>query len=670
MLALCSLFIMTVSCSKKNKEEPPLIVNQEIKAIQEYLSQTDSVKVFGNSFQKVTITDADASLGLTVFAPVNSAITAYDPNARVMVTELSETEVKDHIVKGVIKRADLTNGKKLKSLSGKELIIVIEGDRIMINGVSIMTVKEDTSKHVIYTIANVLNKKPGIAEITVLDGTLWSTIDTLGKPVADAEVTLYYTRTDYKNKQPAFTAKTDGTGKVTFTGLAAGTYYLVAKKDDKYNYFEPGYLLDTQVAYKATGIYQTTAQINSSPHLTGAVPGDFIFAELNVDGKLDANDKSIIPFEITVRSNKTIQVKSLIGYTFNHFGAPFASKADAQQFLDNLYVQIGNWHQQQTVMDGVLSDDADCTNLPTWCTIDNFTFNASTTNIVSLWQLGYDYITMLNRLIVNVPLLNLTLAESNMLIAQAKGLRGFIFLELATYYGELPLQDKIMGDYLSRSSLSDTYQFIKNDLTDAMSILPTRWTAPDHRRIGAHACKLLLARIALVQTDYAKAKQFTNELIQSGTYQLVNASNIFVSDVNAEIIWNIGATILSQYSAYFAGSVTRNFNPAARYSEVLLINTEAKIQLAELDATALNLLKARRSQPSVTFTNKTNAMQFLSTVWQSEQYREGQRFAKLLNWGLAANILYFKGYKLFNNVLPIPEYLLYKNANIQQNPGY
>jgi uncharacterized surface protein with fasciclin (FAS1) repeats len=116
-------------------------------------------ETFGSSFVKVTINDVEAAQGLTVFAPVNSAITDYDPNARVYATELSEAEIKDHIVKGIFKRSDLTNGKKLTSLSGKELIIAVENDQIWVNGVLIAAVKED-SGHIVFTINNVLCTKP------------------------------------------------------------------------------------------------------------------------------------------------------------------------------------------------------------------------------------------------------------------------------------------------------------------------------------------------------------------------------------------------------------------------------------------------------------------------------------------------------------------------------
>jgi starch-binding outer membrane protein, SusD/RagB family len=669
ILALCTLFAMALSCSKKDKQEPPP-VNQHVKVVQEYLAQNDSLKTFSNSFVKVTLTDADAGQGLTVFAPVNSAITAYDPNARVNATELSETEVKDHIVKGLFKKSDLINGKKLTSLSGKELVFVVENDNIWVNGVLIAAVKEDSS-HVVFTINNVLSVKPGKAEITVYDGTLWSVTDTLGKPVANANVSLYYTRTDYNSHQPAFTGKSDATGKITFAGLAAGTYYLIVQKDDKYNYVEPENQNESVLAYKPVGIYQNQAQIDNGPLLPGVTPGDFIFQDTNGDGKIDANDKTFVPFEITVTSNKTVKVNSLIGYKFNHFAAPFKNKEEAQQLLDKVYGQIGTWQIQQTVLDGILSDDADCTGLPTWCTIDNYSFTATNATITNFWSSAYSSITLLNRIIINLPLLNLPAAEADPIIAQAKALRSYVYLQLATYFGHVPLQHTIIADLsIIRTPINDVYNYIKSELTNTMAILPNKWSGADHRRISTHACKMLLARVAIAQNDFVKAKQYTGELMQSATYSLVNKTDIFVNDNNAEIIWNIAPAIPPAYSAFFTDTVTRNFAPAIRYSEVLLVNAEARFQLGELDPAAVNMLLMRRGQPAVDFTTPSQATDAVRAVWKSEQYREGQRFAKLVKWNMAMPVLSSIGFKQHNVLLPIPMVYLQQYYNIPQNPGY
>ncbi len=46
--------------------------------------------------------------------------------------------------------------------------------------------------------------------------------------------------------------------------------------------------------YKQTGIYQTTAQLDKSPHLASAAPGDISYADINGDGKIDQNDRTYL----------------------------------------------------------------------------------------------------------------------------------------------------------------------------------------------------------------------------------------------------------------------------------------------------------------------------------------------------------------------------------------
>jgi hypothetical protein len=58
---------------------------------------------------------------------------------------------------------------------------------------------------------------------------------------------------------------------------------------------EVGLPYDSFYGYKAIGIFQSQAQVNSSPSQTGISPhtgpGDLIYEDVNGDGKIDANDR-------------------------------------------------------------------------------------------------------------------------------------------------------------------------------------------------------------------------------------------------------------------------------------------------------------------------------------------------------------------------------------------
>lgn len=44
------------------------------------------------------------------------------------------------------------------------------------------------------------------------------------------------------------------------------------------------------VLYKALGIYQTQEQVDNTPHIAGAKPGDLIYQDTNGDGNITWDD--------------------------------------------------------------------------------------------------------------------------------------------------------------------------------------------------------------------------------------------------------------------------------------------------------------------------------------------------------------------------------------------
>ncbi len=60
------------------------------------------------------------------------------------------------------------------------------------------------------------------------------------------------------------------------------------------NFTESGYPIGFFYGYQQLGIYQTTAQLDKTPHLASAAPGDIIFKDVNGDGKIDQNDRTYL----------------------------------------------------------------------------------------------------------------------------------------------------------------------------------------------------------------------------------------------------------------------------------------------------------------------------------------------------------------------------------------
>lgn len=78
------------------------------------------------------------------------------------------------------------------------------------------------------------------------------------------------------------------------------------------NLTQTGYSIGYFYGYVQTGIYQTTAQLDKSPHLSAAQPGDIAFKDVNRDGKIDQNDRTYLgtPFpKINAGGNITLSYK-------------------------------------------------------------------------------------------------------------------------------------------------------------------------------------------------------------------------------------------------------------------------------------------------------------------------------------------------------------------------
>jgi TonB-linked SusC/RagA family outer membrane protein len=100
---------------------------------------------------------------------------------------------------------------------------------------------------------------------------------------------------------------------------------------------------DAALYYQAIGVFQSQDQIDKTPHWAGAIPGDIIFADVNNDGVIDANDR--------VRSYKT-NVPTFTGgitidlqYAGFDLSALFQGATGAVSYINTESGEIGNFLQ-------------------------------------------------------------------------------------------------------------------------------------------------------------------------------------------------------------------------------------------------------------------------------------------------------------------------------------
>lgn len=662
-LLVCGLF----ACKKDNDNPQTPETNAVKQEILDVLAGKPTLSEFSAAIQKVSITDAETENGLTIFAPSNDAIGAYDPGAKTMGKDLPDSTIKDHLVKGLIK---LSKDTILTALSGKKLEVKKVGDTLYINGIAILSLPGAEGKIVFYTVADILSTPLGNTNVTVWDATQWSTEKRNGALLAGATVSLYLTREEYKNKTPRYTAVTNANGVATFTGVAPAEYFMVAGKGELSNTWPDA---NNSTLASADTLFQSTAEIANSPALAGATPGDFKMLDLNQDGVVNNSDRAEAPYrKITVGSGTTTSEKVLIGYPVNHTMTLLKTTVEADSILLKAAIQLGNVQKQLVIMDAVMSNDADCNGLAsTWCAFDQFTFTASDATIFNIWANHYAVIGQLNRILLSLPAIQ---GDTLKLGPVTRSLRGLAYMQLATYFGGLPISTQItMPADISRSSPEATYAFIKNDLL-ASANGDLAGTDKEHY-ITVFGANALLARLSLNTGKYADAVNYSKAVINIGTYNLIgDTSAIYAETFNTETLYNIPRSYGSPFSQFF--TVTRpgtvNFCPIIRYAEVLLINAEANVNLGDLEnaTNMINQVRMRRNIQTTGLLTADQAREAIRVLRNREFYREGQTFSTLVRQNLAAQELSNNGYKEYNKLLPIPLTYLNSYPNLTQNPGY
>jgi hypothetical protein len=116
-------------------------------------------------------------------------------------------------------------------------------------------------------------------------------------------------------------------------------------------------------------------------------------------------------------------------------------------------------------------------------------------------------------------------AVKNSRIGEMKFIRALIYFNMVQFYGDVPLttdETKDPNVYFGkgRQPAAAVYKQIIQDLTDAISTLPTSTAQPG--RVIKTAAQTLLGKVYLTQKDYANAKNQIDAVVKSGTHALFN----------------------------------------------------------------------------------------------------------------------------------------------------
>lgn len=197
----------------------------------------------------------------------------------------------------------------------------------------------------------------------------------------------------------------------------------------------------------------------------------------------------------------------------------YATDEDAELAIIATY-DILTWHENSwgwaspTFIKTLPSDEGTCgggndTDQPPYQALDDFVWDATNNALLGTWNVNYYGVFRANMVIENIVPDN---DLKRRIVAEAKGLRAFFYLELVTQFGDLPLvlTGLTPAEYnQARVPMADVYAQIELDLTEAIPDLPTKaqYAAGDKFRVSKGTAYSILGKAQLYQEKYAEAVQ-------------------------------------------------------------------------------------------------------------------------------------------------------------------
>lgn len=168
-----------------------------------------------------------------------------------------------------------------------------------------------------------------------------------------------------------------------------------------------------------------------------------------------------------------------------------------------------------------------------------YTHNTANTYPGQIWSSAYKGIQYCNVLIDRLPGIQMDEQQKRVFTAEAKFLRALHYFNLVRFFGAVPLvkneTTSLDGVEIARSSETEVYQFIEEDLTEAAANLPMHHAGSETGRVTAPAAIGLLAKVYLTRAGntpnspfWAQAAAKAKEVIDLQHYDLwENYADVF-----------------------------------------------------------------------------------------------------------------------------------------------
>lgn len=156
---------------------------------------------------------------------------------------------------------------------------------------------------------------------------------------------------------------------------------------------------------------------------------------------------------------------------------------------------------------------------------DGSGFDSSSSIPTQVWNRCYEGIVRANRVIANIPDIEMDTDLKNRLLGESRFLRALFYSTLINLYGDVPLILQIQSieeSLVSRTAKSEVIAQILDDLNFAETNLPPSYTSNDIGRATTAAAIGLKSRVYLYDQQYGAAISEANKFATMG-YDLVEA---------------------------------------------------------------------------------------------------------------------------------------------------
>jgi SusD family. len=294
--------------------------------------------------------------------------------------------------------------------------------------------------------------------------------------------------------------------------------------------------------------------------------------------------------------------------------------------------------------------------------------------------------------------------------------RAYIYYNLTTRWGDVPLLKVNSNEKVSRTAQSEVWKFIEEELQAAMNEGPAFIADlnSNYYLVSREAARALMARVKLAQKKNAEAAEYAEQVINSGLFRLDSFEKIFRKQANDEVIFAFEnlteessitlSTLFYTYAHPVKGSYVykptdevMNMYDADDNRKAMAIDTYTNldvlnkypsgqagtdpvviVRLGELylisaeaqgmnGLNRLNQLRQARNLPALNPASPEEYQDAVALERRRELLGEGFRWYDLVRTGKAVAEL---GIEEYRQKFPIPDNERLVNENLGQNDGY